>query len=95
MKQVPKEKRTARFVCAIAAAFPNRSTIVTKGIMEGYIGSQSKGKGGFGYDPIFFPEGYQTSTAEISSALKNKISHRGKALRAMKIQLEEILENIK
>jgi len=95
MKQVPMEKRTARFVCAIAAAFPNRDTIVTKGIMEGYIGCQSKGNGGFGYDPIFFPEGTSTSTAEISPALKNKISHRGKALEAMKIQLEEILENVK
>lgn len=92
MKQVPRERRSARFVCAIAVAFPDKATLVTKGMMEGFIGDRTKGDGGFGYDPIFFPEGYDTSTADISPELKNEISHRGKALRAMKIQLEKALE---
>lgn len=93
MKHVPKEKRGARFVCAIAAAFPDRGTIVTRGVMEGTIGEQPEGSGGFGYDPIFFPQGYETSSGAISPDLKNEISHRGKALRDMKIQLDKILEN--
>ena len=93
MKQVPQEERGARFICAIAVAFPNKATLVTKGIMEGTIGYEAKGNAGFGYDPIFFPEGFETSTADISPRLKNEISHRGKALRAMKIQIEKALEN--
>lgn len=97
MKDAPESKRGARFVCAIATAFPDQGeltkTIVTTGVIEGRIGDQPRGKGGFGYDPIFFPEGFDTSTADISPELKNKISHRGKALEAMKTQLKKILEN--
>lgn len=99
MKNVPLEKRSARFVCAIATAFPKEDhvakvkTIVTKGMIEGIIGSEPRGRGGFGYDPIFFPEGFNTSTADIPAKLKNEISHRGKALRAMEVQLKKILEN--
>lgn len=93
MKDVPIQKRGARFICAIATAFPHQETIVTSGVMEGIIGCESVGSGGFGYDPIFFAEGLKTSTAHISPQLKNEISHRGKALRAMKIQLKKVLEN--
>lgn len=97
LKGVPQDKRAARFVCAIATAFPDQQDlpkiIVTKGVMEGRIGDEPRGTGGFGYDPIFFPEGFDTSSADISSELKNKISHRGKALEAMKIQIKNILEN--
>lgn len=93
LKDIPQSKRGARFVCAIATAFPGAKTIVTTGIIEGIIGDEPRGKGGFGYDPIFFPEGFKTSTADISPELKNKISHRGKALEAMKIQLKKILES--
>lgn len=92
MKDVPQDKRGARFVCVIAAAFPDRETITTKGIMEGKIGYEAKGQGGFGYDPIFFVDEFGTSTADIAPELKNAISHRGKALREMKLQLERILE---
>lgn len=95
MKQVPTEQRGARFICATAVAFSNRETIVTKGVMEGIIGYEAKGSGGFGYDPIFYPEGLDTSSADISPELKNEISHRGKALESMKIQLEKALENLK
>ena len=93
MKNVLAEKRTSRFVCAIAAAFPNRPTIVTRATIEGIIGYEAVGDSGFGYDPIFYPEGFETSTANISREQKNKISHRGKALRKMKTQLEKILES--
>ncbi|HHX61178.1 MAG TPA: RdgB/HAM1 family non-canonical purine NTP pyrophosphatase [Epulopiscium sp.] len=97
MKEAPESKRGARFVCAIAAAFPDKKmldqTIVTKGIIEGRIGDQPRGSGGFGYDPIFYPEGFDTSTADISPELKNKISHRGRALEDMKIQLKRIMGN--
>ena len=93
LKDVPPSERGARFVCAIATALPNASTIVTRGVIEGIIGEEPRGTGGFGYDPIFFPEGFDTSTADIPAAVKNKISHRGKALEAMKIQLKKILES--
>lgn len=93
MKDVPKDKRGARFICAIAAAFPDRKTIITKGIMEGMIGYESIGTGGFGYDPIFFVEEIGTSTANIPAETKNKISHRGKALRRMKYELKRIMES--
>lgn len=87
LEGVPKEKRTARFVCAIAAVLPNGEVLTTRGTIEGYIGTESAGVNGFGYDPIFFVEEYGCSTAELSEEQKNEISHRGKALRAMKEQL--------
>lgn len=84
---VPKEKRTARFVCAIAAVLPDGEVLTTRGTIEGYIGTKSAGVNGFGYDPIFYVDEYGCSTAELSEEQKNEISHRGKALRAMKEQL--------
>lgn len=89
LEGVPKEKRTARFVCAIAAALPNGEVLTTRGTIEGYIGTESAGENGFGYDPIFYVDEYGCSTAEISEEQKNEISHRGKALRAMKEQLSK------
>ena len=88
---VPDEQRTARFVCAIAAAFPDGEVLTTRGTIEGIIGWESRGEGGFGYDPIFFVPEYHCSTAELSMEQKNEISHRGKALRAMKEELKGIL----
>ena len=84
---VPKEKRTARFVCAIAAVLPDGKELVTRQTMEGYIGGKIAGENGFGYDPIFCVEKYGCTTAELSEEQKNEISHRGKALRAMKEKL--------
>lgn len=84
---VAKEDRTARFVCAIAAAFPDGSHKVVRGTIEGYIGYEPAGTNGFGYDPIFYVDAYGCSTAELSSEEKNKISHRGNALRMMKEEL--------
>lgn len=86
---VPKAERTARFVCAIAAVLPSKEVLVTRETIEGYIGEKPAGANGFGYDPIFYVDEYGCSTAELSEAEKNKISHRGKALRAMKSLLHE------
>lgn len=84
---VPKEKRTARFVCAIAAVMPYKTALVTRETVEGYIGEKPAGENGFGYDPIFYVDEYGCSTAELTEEKKNEISHRGKALRAMKAKL--------
>lgn len=81
---VPDEKRTARFACVIAAAFPDGTEAVTEGTIEGIIGYEEAGENGFGYDPIFYVPEYGCTTAELTSEQKNEISHRGKALRAMK-----------
>lgn len=84
MQNVPYENRTARFVCAIAAAFPSGKTLTTIDTIEGIISYEIKGKNGFGYDPIFFVPELQKTTAELSPEQKNAISHRGKALKKMK-----------
>ena len=84
LQGVEDEKRTARFVCAIAAAFPDGTVEVTRGTIEGRIGYEEKGENGFGYDPIFYVPEYGCTTAELSPEQKNEVSHRGKALRLMK-----------
>lgn len=84
LEGVPKEKRTARFVCAIAAAFPDGTVETVRGTMEGYIGYKIAGENGFGYDPIFCMDEYGCSTAEMTPEQKNEVSHRGNALRAMR-----------
>jgi len=81
---VPKDERTARFVCAIGAVLPNKETLVVRETMEGYIGYEIAGENGFGYDPIFYLDEFGCSSAALSREQKNEISHRGKALRAMK-----------
>ena len=81
---VPKEQRTARFVCAIAAVLPDKEVIVKRETIEGYIGYEPAGENGFGYDPIFYVDEYNCSTAQLPADKKNELSHRGKALRAMK-----------
>ena len=86
---VPEEKRTARFVCAIAAVLPDGRELVTKAAVEGRIGYEEKGEGGFGYDPIFYVPEFGRTTAELSEEEKNQISHRGKALRLMKEELSK------
>lgn len=83
LKGVPDEKRTARFVCAIAVAFPDGRTKVVRDTIEGIIGYEIKGGNGFGYDPIFYLPSYGCMSAELPPEEKNRISHRGKALRKM------------
>ena len=84
LEGVPDEKRTARFVCAVAAAFPYGTVKTVRETMEGRIGYEEKGENGFGYDPIFYLPEYGCTSAELSMEEKNKISHRGKALRAIR-----------
>lgn len=81
---VPDEKRTARFVCAIAAAFSDGRVETRRGTIEGIIGYEPAGENGFGYDPIFYLPEYGKTTAELSPEEKNKISHRGRALEMIK-----------
>jgi len=90
LEGVPEEKRTARFVCVIAAAFPDGRELLTRGTIEGRIGYEEKGEGGFGYDPIFYVPEFGKTTAELSEDEKNQVSHRGKALRLMKEELRNI-----
>lgn len=86
---VPEEKRSARFACVIAAALPDGRILTTRGTMEGHIAYEPAGEGGFGYDPILMLPEYGKTSAEITMEQKNEISHRGKALRAMKELLEK------
>lgn len=86
---VPKEQRTARFVCAAAAVFPEGEIIVKRGVIEGYIGEKPEGENGFGYDPIFYVDQYCCSTAALTREEKNAISHRGNALRMLREELEK------
>ena len=90
LKDAKDEERSARFVCVISLVLPDGREFVKKGVMEGRIGYEIKGENGFGYDPIFYLPQYGKTSAEISAKEKNKISHRGKALREMK----EIIINL-
>ena len=92
LQGVPDEKRTARFVCAIAAVLPDGTILSVSRSMEGIIAHEILGENGFGYDPIFFLPEYGKTSAELTEREKNEISHRGKALRAMEQMLRERLE---
>lgn len=87
LKDAKGEERSARFVCAIAAAFPDGRVLTTEATIEGYIGYEEKGTNGFGYDPLLYVPEYDMTTGQMDSAMKNKISHRGKALELMKEKL--------
>ena len=91
LQGVPEEQRTARFVCVIAAALPGGGLLYSRGTIEGIIGYEERGDGGFGYDPIFFLPEYGCSTAELPMEKKNELSHRCTALRQMKKMLEEYM----
>ncbi len=86
-----EEERSARFVCVIACAFPGGQVITRRATIEGMISKKADGTNGFGYDPIFYVPEYGCTTASMPSDLKNKISHRGKALSAMKEAIKEYL----
>ncbi len=89
LEGVQDNKRTARFVCAIAAVLPGGETVTARGVIEGRIGYEEKGSNGFGYDPIFYVPELGCTTAQLGTDEKNRISHRARALEAMKTQLKE------
>lgn len=89
---VPEEKRTARFVCVIAAVLPDGTELTARGVIEGRIGYEEKGEGGFGYDPIFLVPEFGKTTAELTEVEKNAVSHRGRALQAMNEKLKAVME---
>ena len=89
MEGVEEKLRTARFVCAIAAIMPDGEVMTTLGTIEGHIGYEPKGENGFGYDPIFYLPEYGCTSAELTEKEKNAISHRGRALQAMRAELEK------
>lgn len=91
LSEAKEEERAARFVCNIAAVLPDGSVIHTEETMEGRIAYEPAGSGGFGYDPILMLPEYGVTSAELTIEEKNRISHRGKALKAMKQQLKRIL----
>lgn len=89
MKEVPENERTARFVCAIGAVFPDGTKATVRGTMEGTIAYEIVGENGFGYDPIFYLPQYGCTSAELSPEKKNELSHRGAGLRLMRKVMEE------
>ena len=88
LKDAKGDERSARFVCAIAAAFPDGRVITTVATIEGLIADRERGENGFGYDPLLYVPEYDMTTGEMEVELKNKISHRGKALELMKEKLK-------
>lgn len=88
------KERSARFVSAIAVVLPDGRVLHTQEVIEGVIADEPVGNEGFGYDPIFYLPEYGMTSAEIPIEKKNEISHRGKALRAMKVQLREQLQEV-
>ena len=87
ISNVPYEKRTARFVSVITMVFPDGETLVARGTVEGHLMLEEVGEEGFGYDPMFVPEGYDRTFGQIPPEIKNQISHRSRALK----KLEELL----
>ncbi len=91
MQSLVKDKRRARFVCCIALAFPDGNIDTFYGYAEGGIGTEQRGVRGFGYDPVFYPEGYNRTFAEMDEKEKDALSHRGKALKAFSLWLKMLI----
>lgn len=83
LADVPDERRGARFVCAAALVLPGGAEHLSEGVVTGRLLREPRGSNGFGYDPIFVPDGYDVTTAEMAPAAKDQISHRGRALRGL------------
>jgi XTP/dITP diphosphohydrolase len=94
VKDVPTESRGAKFVCAAVAVFPDGQELVAIGEMNGHLLNAPTGENGFGYDPIFVPKGFEISTAQMSAAEKDAISHRGKALNDLAVQISEVISKL-
>jgi XTP/dITP diphosphohydrolase len=87
LKGIPQTGRTARYRCVAALAYPDGTVVHTEGVCEGTLDSKRRGTGGFGYDPIFVPEGWDETMAELTPEQKDRISHRGRAFRALRGRL--------
>ncbi len=92
MKGIAQEQRTARFICVIAVVAPDGLVRTVQGVCEGRIETFGRGEGGFGYDPLFIPEGFQKTFAELGDDEKNRISHRGRALQEAQYLLQIVLD---
>ncbi len=93
LDEVPASDRSARFVCVAALVGPSGERTVARGECSGRILAGVRGAGGFGYDPIFQPDGYEESMAELAGAVKDRISHRGRAFAALRSTLVEALSS--
>lgn len=93
LKDLPIEKRTAYFKTVIAVILEDGTKLMAEGICRGYIGLEERGRRGFGYDPLFVPEGKDKTFSEMSEEEKNKISHRSNALKNLKGKLEAVIED--
>lgn len=91
LDDVPEAHRTARFVCAMALVTPDGTEVVRHGVVDGHLLTSARGENGFGYDPLFVPDGYAQTTAELDPAAKDAISHRGRAVRAILVDLQDWL----
>lgn len=94
LKDVPDEDRSARFVCSLCVASPKKILLETEGTMEGAIIREEQGTGGFGYDPIMYIPSHGKTVAQLSSAQKNFISHRGNAIRKLKPLLADLISKL-
>ena len=94
LEGVPKENRTAKFVCCLCLASPEKVMIETEGMLEGIIINEPVGENGFGYDPIFFVPKLNKTVAQMDADEKNAISHRGNAIRKLRPLLNELLQSI-
>lgn len=91
MRDVPTGKRSARFRCVVAVAVPGDDTLTADGVVEGAVGFEPRGSHGFGYDPIFWMAEYGATLAELGPDIKNRISHRSRAIQAIKPRLEGLI----
>ena len=91
LRDVPADRRTAQFRCSVVLCAPDAAPLVREGQMRGRVVSEMRGEGGFGYDVLFVPDGYDLTTAEMDADLKDELSHRGKALRAIAPVVAEAL----
>lgn len=94
LKKVPVSRRQARFVCWMAVAAGGKPVRTFKGVCSGSIAFERAGKGGFGYDPVFIPAGHRKTTAQISAAEKDRLSHRGRAARQLRDWLKRYLRGL-
>ena len=90
MAQSPNKSRKAHFSCVISLAFPNGGYELFEGRVDGHIATEKQGNGGFGYDPLFIPDGFAKSFAQMSKDEKNQVSHRGRAVEKLKAYLKNL-----